>query len=364
MPKKEKSRSGVYPRERRDERAALRMRKAKKAAPKKTKTAKPKKKASVKMLPAARKQTAKRAFDKKTDSAYDPSWIPPVFDDDLLLGAHVSIAGGTHHAPFRAKATGASAMQIFTKMANRWAERACEDDECATFREALAGTRVRETMAHDSYLINLASPDAAMRRQSIESFVAELQRCEALGLTYLVSHPGNFMDDRASGLTRNADGITEALERVPGRTIVCMETTAGSGTALGATFEELADLFALIPEPHRSRMGVCVDTCHIYSAGYDLVKDFDGVWSKFDDTVGLARLRVMHLNDSKTPFASRRDRHELIGEGSLGEGPFRRIMTDARFDRVPKVLETPKLNDATATDTRMLQRLRGYRSTG
>jgi deoxyribonuclease-4 len=319
------------------------------------------KKKAVKMLPEARKQISKRAFDKKTDSAYDPDWVPPVFDDDLLLGAHVSIAGGTHEAPFRAKATGASAMQIFTKMANRWAERTCADEECTLFRVMLADTPVRETMAHDSYLINLASPDAAMRRQSIESFVAELQRCEALGLTYLVSHPGNFLDDRANGLQRNADGITEALERVPGKTIVCMETTAGSGTALGATFEELAALFEAIPEPHRSRMGVCVDTCHIFSAGYDLRGDFDGVWARFSDTVGIERLRVMHLNDSKTPFASRRDRHELIAEGSLGEVPFRRIMTDHRFDRVPKILETPKLNDATATDTRMLLRLRGYR---
>lgn len=318
----------------------------------------------VKMLPAARKQTSKRAFDKKTDSAYDPKWVPPVYDDDVLLGAHVSIAGGTHEAPFRARATGASAMQIFTKMANRWAERTCEDEECTLFRVNLADTRVRETMAHDSYLINLASPDAKMRRQSIESFVAELQRCEALGLDYLVSHPGNYMDDRASGLRRNADGIAEALERAPGKTIVCMETTAGSGTALGATFEELAALFEMIPPPLRGRMGVCVDTCHVYSAGHDLVKDFDGVWARFDDVVGRERLRVMHLNDSKTPFGSRRDRHELIGEGSLGEMPFRRIMTEPRFDRVPKVLETPKLSDATATDTRMMLTLRRFRQAG
>lgn len=321
---------------------------------------KAKKVAAVKMLPAARKQTSKRAFDKKTDSAYDPAWVPPVYDDDVLIGAHVSIAGGTHEAPFRAKATGSTAMQIFTKMANRWAERVCEDQECAVFRDALEGTRVRETMAHDSYLINLASPDEKLRRQSIESFVAELQRCEALGLKYLVSHPGNFLDDRASGLRRNADGIAEALERAPGKTVLCMETTAGSGTALGATFDELAQLIELIPEPHRARMGVCIDTCHVYSAGYDLARDFDGVWTKFDDLMGLSRLRVFHLNDSKTPFASRRDRHELIGEGSLGEMPFRRIMTDDRFAKVPKVLETPKLNDATATDSRMIQRLRGY----
>ena len=341
----------------------VKRRPAKKAPqPKKKKSkAKAPAKKAVKMLPEARKQTSKRAFDKKTDSAYDPKWVPPIFDDDVLLGAHVSIAGGTHEAPFRAKATGASAMQIFTKMANRWAERTCEDEECTLFRVTLADTQVRETMAHDSYLINLASPDVKMRRMSIESFAAELQRCEALGLTYLVSHPGNFLDDRADGLRRNADGITEALERVPGKTVVCMETTAGSGTALGATFEELAALFELIPEPHRSRMGVCVDTCHIYSAGYDLRNDFDGVWARFADTVGMHRLRVMHLNDSKTPVGSRRDRHELIAEGSLGELPFRRIMTDHRFDRVPKVLETPKQNDATATDTRMILRLRGYR---
>ena len=317
-----------------------------------------------KMLPAAKKQVSKRAFDKKTDSAYDPKWVAPAFNDDVLLGAHVSIAGGTHEAPFRAKATGATAMQIFTKMANRWAERACEDDECTLFRAKLAETRVRVTMAHDSYLINLASPDAKMRRQSIESFMAELQRCEALGLTYLVSHPGNFIDDRASGLARNAEAIAEALERVPGKTVVCMETTAGSGTALGAKFEEIAGLFEMIPEPHRSRMGVCVDTCHAYSAGYDLRGDFDGVWARFDDIVGRARLRVMHLNDSKTPFGSRRDRHELIGEGSLGEEPFRRIMTGERFAAVSKILETPKLNDATATDSRMIQRLRGYQRSG
>src|SRR5207244_13042296 len=125
-----------------------------------------------------------------------------------------------------------TAMQMFTKMASRWAERACDDQECVGFRAALRETGVRETMAHDSYLINLASPVPALRRQSIESFVGELQRCEALGLPYLVSPPGNYVDDRASGVRRNADAITEALERVPGRTILCMETTAGSGTAI------------------------------------------------------------------------------------------------------------------------------------
>jgi deoxyribonuclease IV len=278
-----------------------------------------------------------------------------------LLGAHTSIAGGTHLAPERARVIGASAMQIFTKMANRWAERACLDDECRAFRAALATTNVRVTMAHDSYLINLASPDPTLRRRSIESFVAELQRCEALGLDILVSHPGNHMGDRDAGIRRNAEAIIEALQRVPGKTKVAMESTAGSGTAIGATFEDLAALIELVPAALRPRMGVCTDTCHLYAAGHDLVKDFDGVWKRFDDVVGRERLLAMHLNDSKTPLGSRRDRHELIGQGTLGPRVFRRIMTEDRFAAVPKVIETPKLDDATKTDRRMLARLRRYK---
>ena len=279
---------------------------------------------------------------------------------DLLLGAHISAAGGVPAAPPRAAAVGATAMQLFTKMANRWAERDCADEECAAFRAGLAGTAVRATMAHDSYLINLASPDPVLRARSIASFTGELRRCAALGLDYLVSHPGNYMDDRDAGIARNADGINEALAAAPGATVLCLETTAGSGTALGATFEELAAIIALVDPAFQARVGICLDTCHVHSAGYDLVDDYDGVMGRMMDVLGLARLRVMHLNDSKTPFASRRDRHELIGEGSLGDAPFRRIMNDSRLAAVPKVIETPKLDDHTATDTRMLTLLRSY----
>jgi deoxyribonuclease-4 len=277
-----------------------------------------------------------------------------------LLGAHVSAAGGVPEAPPRAAAIRATALQLFTKMANRWAERECEDAECSSFRERLGATTVSATMAHDSYLINLASPDAVLRARSIASFTAELRRCAALDLDYLVSHPGNYMDEREAGIARNADAISEALAAAPGRTILCLETTAGSGTALGATFEELAGIIERIEPSLRARVGVCLDTCHVYSAGYDLVQDYEGVVQRFNDALGLERLRVMHLNDSKTPFDSRRDRHELIAEGSLGETPFRRIMTDERLHSVPKVIETPKLDDATATDSRMLERLRSY----
>jgi deoxyribonuclease-4 len=276
------------------------------------------------------------------------------------LGAHTSIAGGTVMAPPRAKAIGATAMQIFTKMANRWAERACDDVERTAFSAALGDTEVRITSAHDSYLINLASPDPVLHARSLDSFECELRRCASLSLDYLVSHPGNYMDDRASGIARNADAITRALERVPGHTMLLLETTAGSGTALGSTFEEMAQLIGAIAPAQRKRVGVCVDTAHVFAAGYDLRQDYDAVWARFSDTIGLRRLKMMHLNDSKVPLGSRRDRHELIAEGAIGEAPFRRIMTDERLAKVAKVIETPKLDDAAVTDRKMLERLRSY----
>ncbi|MGZ3333658.1 MAG: deoxyribonuclease IV, partial [Gemmatimonadaceae bacterium] len=214
------------------------------------------------------------------------------------LGAHVSIAGGTSKAPPRAKSIGATAMQIFTKMGNRWAERVCDDEECTAFVTGLGETGVRETCAHDSYLINLASPDPVLRERSLDSFVKELERCAALRLKYLVSHPGNFMDDRASGLDRNAEAIGIALERAPGKTMLLLEMTAGAGTVLGSSFEEMATLIELIPTPYRKRVGVCVDTAHIFAAGYDIANDYDGVWARFDDVIGRRRLHLMHLNDS------------------------------------------------------------------
>jgi deoxyribonuclease-4 len=251
-------------------------------------------------------------------------------------------------------------MQIFTKMANRWAERECEAHELESFRTAVAATDLRALNAHDSYLINLASPDKTLRARSIESFVCELRRSEALRLGALVSHPGNFMDDRASGLARNADAIVEALSRVPGKVRVLLETTAGSGTALGATFEELAEIIARVPGRMQLRVGVCIDTAHIFAAGYDIAREYDDVIARFDEIVGLDRLGAMHLNDSKAPLGSRRDRHELIGEGAIGALAFRRIMTDDQLAKVPKLIETPKLDDAATTDRRMLKRLRRY----
>ena len=217
-----------------------------------------------------------------------------------------------------------------------------------------------ETCAHDSYLSNLASPKPELREKSLESFVSERKRCDALGLTYLVSHPGNYMDDRSSGIARNAEAIGIGLERAPGNVVLLMETTAGTGTSIGSTFEELAELLEQIPAAQRVRVGICMDTCHVFAAGYDLINDYDGVIRHFDDVLGLARLRMMHLNDSKHALGTHKDRHELIAEGHLGEQPFRSVMTDERLRGVAKVIETPKLDDPEATDRRMLERLRSY----
>jgi len=276
------------------------------------------------------------------------------------LGAHVSTAGGVCSAVPRAKAIGATAMQIFTKQANQWKEPECAPADCATFTASLGETDVRVTNAHDSYLINLASPSDMLWARSLVSFMCELRRCEALGLTYLVSHPGNFMDDRARGMARNAEAIGVALELVPGNTMLLLETTAGSGTALGASFEEMAELIALVPAAVRERVGVCIDTAHIFAAGYDIATTYDDVMARFGDVVGFERLRMMHLNDSKAPLGSRKDRHELIAEGAIGEGAFRRIMTDDRLAAVAKVIETPKGDDPEVMDRAMLDRLRGY----
>lgn len=276
------------------------------------------------------------------------------------LGAHVSIQGGTPTAPARGAAIGATAIQLFTKTPNMWREPAITPEIAAAFRAARAEHPVAAAVSHDSYLINLASPDPALRAKSLQAFMGELTRSEALGLDGIVSHPGNFMDDHDAGIARNADAITEALEQVPGQVMIFLETTAGAGTVLGRNFEELRAIREAVGAGVRTRVAFCADTCHLYSAGYDLVHDFDGVWAQWDEVLGLDLLRCLHLNDSKTPFASNKDRHELLGEGSLGEGPFRRIMSDPRFAGVPKLLETPKGDDEVTNDRRMLALLRSF----
>jgi deoxyribonuclease-4 len=280
------------------------------------------------------------------------------------LGAHVSTQGGVDTAPARGTAIGATAIQLFTKTPSQWREPSISSDTSIGFRREIERADLKCVVAHDSYLINLASPDDNLSARSVESFKAELTRCKLLEIPYLVSHPGNYIDDRSAGLKRNAAAYAACLKAVPGDVIVLLETTAGTGTALGASFEELAQLREFIPEALRHRVGYCADTCHLYSAGYDLVSDYDGVWAQWERVLGLEHLHCLHLNDSKTPFNSHRDRHQLIAEGSLGPEPFRRIMRDPRLERVAKILETPKGDDGVTADRKMLARLRRYRRGG
>lgn len=279
------------------------------------------------------------------------------------MGAHVSTAGGIAEAPARGATIGATAIQIFTKTPNQWREPRISDEDILAFRRALSKTRIAVVVAHDSYLINLASPDARLRRRSIQSLTVELERCRRLSIAFVVSHPGNFIDERQAGLVRNAEAYATCLAAADGPAVL-LETTAGAGTALGATFEELAELRRLIPAPLRDRVGFCADTCHLHAAGYDLVERWDAVWAEWDRVIGRRHLRCIHLNDSKAALGSRLDRHELIGEGYLGAEPFRRIMREERFRGIIKIIETPKGKDPVRTDRRMLARLRGYRVRG
>jgi len=277
----------------------------------------------------------------------------------VMLGAHVSSAGGVAAAPQRGGQLRANAIQLFTKTPNQWRERVLDADEVARFRSAVMRHKLEAVVAHDSYLINLASPDPVLRARSIESFRKELERSRTLGLRAVVSHPGNYMDEREPGLERNARGYAECLAAVPGDLEVWIEGTAGSGTALGARFEELRDLRNALPDAIRTRVGFCLDTAHLHAVGYDLSR-VESVWEEFDRVIGFRLLKCLHLNDSRAAAASRVDRHEWIGEGKIGPEPFRCIMRDPNLSEVVKIIETPKRDDPLRHDRRMLRRLRAY----
>jgi len=277
-----------------------------------------------------------------------------------VLGAHVSTQGGVAQAPARGNAIGATAIQVFTKTPNQWREPKVNDADIAAFRTSLAGSGIRAVVSHDSYLINLASPDEGLRAKSMRAFTGELERCRALGIPWVVSHPGNYIDDLANGLTRNAHAYAECLAAVPGEVGLLIEGTAGSGTALGSTFEELRALRDALPAAVRARVGFCLDTAHLHAAGYDVATALEEVWERFDQQVGLTHLKCLHLKDSKGGLGARLDRHQWIGEGTIGPEPFRRIMLDPRFALVIKIIETPKGDDPIRHDRRMLRRLRAY----
>jgi deoxyribonuclease-4 len=252
-------------------------------------------------------------------------------------------------------------LQLFTKQPGRWAEPVCTAADVDAFRTEREVHGIRAAAAHGAYLINLASPDPVLRERSYGAFVGELSRCATFGLEYLVCHPGSAMGDRRErALRRNAESIRAGLERVRGDVIVLLETTAGAGSCLGSTFDELAELLRLVDAPERT--GVCLDTCHAWAAGYDLVGAYDHVLARLEGSIGIHRLRLIHLNDSVGALGERRDRHAHIGEGALGLEPFRRLLRDDRLRDIPKLLETPKDDDAVRADRRNLRRLRALRA--
>jgi len=265
-------------------------------------------------------------------------------EPSLLLGAHESVAGGIHRAVERAESIGATALQVFTKNSNRWESPPLTDEAVANYKTALSKSSVRSVVSHDSYLINLCATDRDILKKSRAAMIDEIERCGALGIGMLVFHPGAHL---GAGEKAGLRLIIGSLDIVHSGTEGCgvtsvVETTAGQGTVLGSTFEQIAEIVDGVSSPER--MGVCIDTCHIFAAGYDIAgeESYRDVMESFGRSVGFDRLCVIHANDSKGDLGSRFDRHEHIGKGKIGLEGFRRIMNDPRLSDVPKILETPK----------------------
>jgi len=269
----------------------------------------------------------------------------------LLLGAHMSIQGGLHRAVERGVALDCTALQLFTRNQVQWHTKPLTDAEAARFRVALAASGIGPVVAHANYLINLASPDERTRDLSLDGLHTELRHAALLGLPWVVLHPGNHMGrGEAAGMAQVAELARRALDEprsLPAGLL--LETTAGQGTSLGHTFEQLAELLERVGVPER--VGVCFDTCHVFAAGYDLSTErgYERVMGEFDRIIGIGRLGAFHVNDSVRDCGSRVDRHAHIGRGRLGLTPFRCLLRDPRFARLPKLLETPK-SDATRDD--------------
>ncbi|UCF66632.1 MAG: deoxyribonuclease IV [Acidobacteriota bacterium] len=260
------------------------------------------------------------------------------------LGAHMSIAGGLDRAVERAVRCGCEALQVFTKSSNQWAARSLPADEVSRFREQVEAAALQPVLAHDSYLINVGSSDGALWKKSVGALLVEFDRCQQLGIPYLVMHPGSHVGAGESiGLDNIARGIDDVHRSRPaGSVMILLENTAGQGSNLGYRFEQLRAILDRIDAP--DRVGVCLDTAHLYAAGYDIgTRDgWERAWEDFDAIVGAERLKAWHVNDSKTTLGSRVDRHAHIGFGAIPWAAFMRLMNEKRFDGLPASLETPK----------------------
>ena len=277
----------------------------------------------------------------------------------IRFGAHMSIAGGVSRAFERGQSIDCTTMQIFTRNQNQWPSRPLETAEIARYHGAAASTGIAPVVAHASYLINLGSPADDLWEKSVAAFQVEIERADQLDIMGVVLHPGSHMGaGEETGIRRIAEGLDRAHAATPaGRTLTLLEITAGQGNHLGYRFEQLAAIIAALDAP--GRVGICFDTCHALAAGYEFrqADDFQRMWDNFDQTLGLTRLKVFHLNDSKKDLGSHVDRHTHIGEGFLGLTPFRLLVNDARFQALPMILETPKEDDM-ADDVINLARLR------
>jgi len=261
-----------------------------------------------------------------------------------LLGAHMSIAGGVGEALIRGQKVGCDCIQIFTKSSRQWAAKPYTDEEIATFKQNQVETGIKIVVAHDSYLLNLGAPDEKLRKRSVAGLIDEMERCEALGVPFLIAHPGSHVGSgEAAGIKTIAHSIDEAHEACRGLNVrLTLEITAGQGTNLGYSFEQMGRIFDAVK--HNDRLRLCFDTEHAFAAGYDLRTEegYEQAFTELDKYIGLNRLVAFHLNDSKKPLNSRVDRHEHIGKGHLGLDAFRRLLHDRRFFGLPMCLETPK----------------------
>jgi len=265
----------------------------------------------------------------------------------LILGAHESIEGGIYRAVERAESIRCTALQVFTKNSNQWAAKQLTEQDIANYKTAVLKSRIRHVMAHDSYLINLCARDRTILQKSRKAFIEEIVRCDLLGIPLLVFHPGAHMGaGESEGLKKIVDSLNFAHRNTAKCSVVTLlETTAGQGTTLGYRFEHLRKIIDGIESPER--IGVCIDTCHIHAAGYNISgeKEYEDVMEEFDDVVGIGRLYAIHINDSKRELGSRIDRHEHIGKGTIGKIAFRCLMQNARLLNIPKVIETEKGKD-------------------
>jgi deoxyribonuclease IV len=279
----------------------------------------------------------------------------------MLLGAHMSISGGVHTAFERGKLVGCTTMQIFSKNNNQWKGKPLTDSDIINYKNEAKKTNIEPVVVHSSYLINLCAKDKTILIKSRESFIDELNRCHSLGIPYFVFHPGSHVGQgEETGLKIIAESLNMLHEKTKGyRVKSVVEVTAGQGSNLGYRFEQIRNLIDMVD--NKKRMGVCIDTCHLFAAGYDISSEtgYEKSFQEFDNIIGLKRLLVIHLNDSKGILGSRLDRHEHIGKGRIGDTGFSLLMNDKRFINVPKILETPKGNDINE-DVMNLNRLRGY----